>query len=305
MLWPIKEHGGETGLGNRALILGGGGPVGIAWELGLAAGLEEGGVRIANADRIVGTSAGSFAGAALASGRPAEALVRAQVAEGERASSARGNTGDARRPILPDLAPLMRFMARRPADREPPAELLTEIGAFALSAKTMPEETFISSFGSVTGQGERWPRGFVCTAVDARDGSFRVWEEASGVDLGRAIASSCSVPGIFPPITIDGRQYIDGGMRSATNIDLAKGYERVLVVAVLSNMALDMMRAGIEREIAALKSSGASVELIVPDAACLEAFGSNLMDGSRRGTVALAGVAQGRAEAGRIKPFWN
>ncbi|MBV9905299.1 MAG: patatin-like phospholipase family protein, partial [Alphaproteobacteria bacterium] len=59
-------------MGSRALILGGGGPVGIAWEIGLAAGLEEGGVKLAQADRIVGTSAGSFVGAALAGGRTPE-----------------------------------------------------------------------------------------------------------------------------------------------------------------------------------------------------------------------------------------
>jgi NTE family protein len=288
---------------DRALVLGGGGPVGIAWELGLAAGLEEGGVRIAQASRIIGTSAGSFAGAALASGRPAEALVRAQVAQAQRASEARAS--DAKQSQVPDLGPLMRFMARRPAERETPAELCAEIGAFALAAKTMSEDAFIASFGSVTSAGERWPHGFACTAVDAVDGSYRLWEEASGVELGRAIASSCSVPGIFPPITIRGRRYIDGGMRSATNIDLAKGYERVLVIAVLSNLALDAMRASIQREIDVIKAGGAKVELIVPDANCLAAFGNNLMDASRRGDVALAGVAQGKLEAERIAAFWN
>jgi NTE family protein len=293
----------EAGLEDRALVLGGGGPVGIAWELGLAAGLEEGGVRIVQANRIIGTSAGSFAGAALGSGRPAEALVRAQVAQAERAAAA--PSSDAKPSQAPDLGPLMRFMARRPADREMPTELCAEIGAFALAAKTMSEEAFIASFGSVTGAGETWPQGFACTAVDAVDGRFRLWEESSGVELGRAIASSCSVPGIFPPITIGGRRYIDGGMRSATNIDLAKGYERVLAVAVLSNLAIEFMRAGIQREIDILKAGGAKVELIVPNANCLAAFGNNLMDASRRGDVALAGVAQGRAEAKRIAAFWN
>jgi NTE family protein len=292
-------------MGTRALVLGGGGPVGIAWELGLAAGLEEGGVRIADADRIVGTSAGSFAGAALASGRPAEALVRAQVEQGRRDTEAPKSAPAAERPAAPDLGPLMRFMARRPADREPPPELRAEIGAFALAAKTIPEDAFVRSFGSIAGPDEKWPRGFACTAIDANDGSFHLWEESSGVPLGRAIASSCSVPGIFPPITIGGRRYIDGGMRSATNIDLVKGQERVLAIAVLSNMALEFMRAGIQREIDVLTAAGAKVELIVPNANCLEAFGNNLMDASRRADVALAGVVQGRAEAARIKPFWN
>jgi NTE family protein len=279
--------------------------VGIAWELGLAAGLEERGVRIAAADRIVGTSAGSFAGAALASGRTAEALVRAQVEQQERERAARKAAPDGERRAAPDLAPLMKFMSRLPAQGEPPAAMRAEIGAFALGAKTMPEAQFVASFGSIANPGEKWPRGFACTAVDAVDGSFHVWEESSGVDLGHAIASSCSVPGVFPPITIHGRRYIDGGMRSATNFDLGKGYERVLLVAVLSNMGLDFMRARIDGEVAALKASGAKVELITPDANCREAFGNNLMDASRRGDVALAGVGQGRTEAERIAAFWN
>ena len=280
--------------------------MGIAWELGLAAGLEEGGVRIAAADRIVGTSAGSFAGAALASGRPAEALVRAQVEQAQREVESRKSAPQGEKRPAPDLGPLMKFMAQpRGANGEPSLETRREIGAFALAAKTVPEAQFVSGFGSIAKDGEKWPRGFACTAVDALDGSFHVWEESSGVDLGHAIASSCSVPGIFPPITIHGRRYIDGGMRSGTNFDLGKGYDKVLAVAVLSNLGLEFMRARVDAEVAALKATGAKVELIVPNANCLEAFGNNLMDASRRGDVALAGVVQGRAEAERIGKFWN
>jgi NTE family protein len=295
----------EGRMGERALVLGGGGPVGIAWEVGLAAGLAEGGVRIADANRIIGTSAGSFVGAALASGRPAEALVRAQVEQAQRAAAVRAAAPKSERPPAPDLGPLLRFMARRPTDGVPRAELLAEIGAFALAAKTISEETFLASFGSITSSGEKWPPGFACTAVDALDGSFHVWEESSGVELGRAIASSCSVPGIYPPITINERRYIDGGMRSGTSADLAKGYARVLVVAVMGNLATDAMRASIQREIDVLTDAGSKVELVLPDANCREAFGPNLMDASRRGDVALAGVVQGRAEAIRLKAFWN
>src|SRR5690348_11335017 len=89
-------------MGGKALILGGGGPVGIAWEIGLAAGLEERGVRIAAADRIAGTSAGSFVGAALASGRPPAKLLQAQVEQGKREIEARAARPPSER-AAPDL----------------------------------------------------------------------------------------------------------------------------------------------------------------------------------------------------------
>lgn len=64
----------------RALVLGGGGPVGVAWEIGLAAGLEQERVRLVDADLIVGTSAGSIVGAMLALGRPTAELFATQPA---------------------------------------------------------------------------------------------------------------------------------------------------------------------------------------------------------------------------------
>ena len=288
----------------RALVLGGGGPVGIAWEIGLAAGLAESGIQIAKADRIIGTSAGSFAGASLASGRTAESLLKAQIEQGERDRAPRKESSG-ERPKPPDLMPLMRMMARRPETGEVPRDLLIELGTFALQAKTMPEENFVASFGGIAKDGTAWPRGYACTAVDAESGDFRLWEESSGVALGRAIASSCSVPGIFPPITINGRRYVDGGMRSATNIDLATGFARVLAVVVESRMTTDAMRKRVREEIAVLERQGAKVETIAPNAECIEVFGANLMDASRRADVAKAGERQGRAEAQRLRSFWN
>src|SRR5205814_5961417 len=134
--------------------------------------------------------------------------------------------------------------------------------------------------------GETWPRAFSCTAVDAESGKFMVWNEASGVDLVRAVASSCAVPGLFPPITLEGRRYMDGGMRSGTNADLAKGHDRVLIITLMSgarNTAMspewaERQRQTREAELDAIRSAGGTIDTIAPDDETAAVLGVNLMD---------------------------
>jgi NTE family protein len=291
---------------SRALVLGGGGPVGIAWESGLAAGMEDAGVRLADADLIVGTSAGSVVGAQLALGRAPFELVAAQE----------GLNENTRHPAQRsyDLGPLMQRFIKLYTSSESPEKLRAEIGAFALAAETISEEEWLASFGRMQGMASgTWPeRRYICTAIDAADGSFVTWDKASGVPLGRAIASSCAVPGIFPPVALNGHRYIDGGMRSPTNADLARGHDRVLVVSVSSNVRArvmpemaENMRRRFDAEVDAIRDAGGRVEVIVPDEASMEAMGPNLMDPSRRGVVAREGVRQGRVEAARLRDFWS
>jgi NTE family protein len=127
------------------------------------------------------------------------------------------------------------------------------------------------------------------------------------VPLSRAVASSCSVPGVFPAITINGRKYMDGGMRSATNADLAKDYSKALVVAVrLAGGELgERMMQPLERELQVIRDAGGEVGLITPDDACMEAFGGNLMNPRNRPAAAKAGLEQGRSLAAGFKAFWG
>jgi NTE family protein len=296
-------------MAKKALVLGGGGPVGIAWEAGLLAGLAEGGVDLSNPDFIVGTSAGSFVGAQIAMGKAPGALASPIIAES--APAPRPSSGQPAGPP-PDLSMLITKMGEAVSGKRPANEVRAEIGKWALEAKTISEDMFIAGFGRSFSElaDDAWPeRNYACTAVDALTGEFVVWNKAAGVGVKRAVASSCSVPGVFPPITIKSRRYIDGGMRSPTNADVAKGYDLAVVVAVTGASTDPAMAAQfrkvLDRELNTLRESGTKVELIVPDAASVEAFGINLMDPRRRPGAAKAGLAQGNSQAAVLRNLWS
>lgn len=135
------------------------------------------------------------------------------------------------------------------------------------------------------------------TAVDAATGERTAFDDTSGVGLLDAVGASCAVPGIYPPVTIDGTRWIDGGVHSTANADLASGYGRVVVVAPMaaSGGPIAGPRAQGER----LVRGGARVCVITPDRAARSAFGRNVLDPAKRADAARAGQpAGGRACGG-------
>jgi NTE family protein len=117
------------------------------------------------------------------------------------------------------------------------------------------------------------------------------------------------VPGVFPPITINGRRYVDGGVRSGTNADLAAGAERVLIVSLMNPEKMVGPAApfgdGYRRELAALAEAGAKIEAIYPDEEAAPVMGVNVMDPSLVLPAIEAGQRQGGAEADRVRHFWD
>ncbi len=293
---------------SRALVLGGGGPVGIAWESGLLAGLAQAGVDLGAADFILGTSAGAFVGARLALGAETASLTDSILADA--ASSVRPAS---RATAPPDMTKVMRLMILAQDAGRDPTDAFVELGALALEAATISEEAFIASFGGAFARlaEDAWPeRGFACTALDTASGEFRLWTKDSGVGVARAVASSCSVPGVYPPITIKDRRWMDGGVRSSTNADLASGHDVVVILGLrLSDStpggALARMFARLDEEIASLRAGGAEVVALLPDEASRTAMGGNLMDFRKRPDAAHAGLAQGRAAAADLAKIWG
>jgi NTE family protein len=283
----------------NALVLGGGGALGISWEIGLLAGLTDEGIDVAGADLIVGTSAGSVVGTQIALGKTLSELIAEQMEPDD------GRIGTLMAGIEPSS--VLQLFMRWAGIKEMTQEICAEIGAAALAAKTASEEQWVGYFEDHL-EGAVWPdRPLLLTAVDCESGEFRTWGRDSGVSLGRAVASSCAVPGLFPPVSINGRRYTDGGVRSGTSADLARGYDSVLIVAPIgarSDGIDPLLGRQARAEAEALGASGSNVELVFTDAATLEAMGVNRMDTSRRGVTTHAGIAQGRALASRLAGSW-
>lgn len=286
---------------SKALVLGGGGPIGVAWEAGLLAGLADAGVDLSDADRIVGTSAGSIVGARLARGDAPSDLFEASGTVSSPGGG--GPTVDADALMAIGTAIFEGLTGARPHD-----EIVRELGLKALAAETIAEEAFVGLVGLTLGA--EWPdRDYACTAFDVDSGAFVAWDAASGAPFERAVTSSCSVPGIFPPITIGNRRFMDGGVISGTNAGLAAGHDKVVIVSVISRVvpgAEAFLRGPLDLEIAALRDAGAEVELVEFDDATQTAAGGNLMDFTPAAVdaVGTAGVAQGQTEAERIGTVW-
>jgi NTE family protein len=274
---------------SRALVLGGGGVTGVAWEIGVLAGLAEAGVDPAGADLVVGTSAGSVVAAQVANGVPVEEMYERQLAGPGAEAAARMSTGA-----------LLRWLAAVLTTRDP-QRARARIGRMALAANTMPEaerRAVIEARLPV----RDWPRQrLLITAVDAATGEFRAFDRDSGVSIVDAVGASCAVPGVWPPVTIGGRRWIDGGARSAANVDLAAGCDRVVVLAPLTGGLGPV--PSVARQVRELR--GARIAVVSPDAAAKAAIGRNALDPARRAPAARAGQAQAAAAAAEVAAVWS
>ncbi len=274
----------------RALVLGGGGVTGIGWMTGLLAGLAEAGTDLTSADLVVGTSAGSVVGAQILSGTTLDDLYAAALKEptGEIATKMGVNV-------------LFGFVVNSlwPGDERVGR---ARLGRAAMKARTVPEAERRAIIEQRLPK-RSWPDSrLIITAVDAETGEARNFDRDSGVSLADAVAASCAVPLVWPPITIDGRRYIDGGVRSPVNADLAVGCEGVVVLAPL---AMALRRSGrVDSQIASLGPHVRSI-VVSPDANARNAIGRNVLDPAHRVASARAGHGQASGVAAAVAAVWS
>ena len=297
---------------NVALVLGGGGAAGNAWEIGIIAGLAEAGLDMREAaDLVVGTSAGATAAAQVRSGiPPAELLASVLSPPVQPVGQIREQP-----PSLP-MATVFERMRAIGAAATSAADLQRAMGAFGLESDSILGPGAEQRRAMVAARLPRreWPdRPMIVVAVNAHTGELAAFDRDSGVDLVDAVTASTALPGLVPTVSINGARYIDGGVRSPDNADLASGYAHVVVLSPLggwSGTPPEGQFEGLRRppewgmdlagQVEGLRKQGSRVEVITPDADSRAAMGTNQMDLATRIPAARAGFAQGKQEATRV-----
>ena len=292
---------------SRAVVLGGGASLGRAMHWGLSAGFLEAGLDLRNADLMIGTSAGAIMGAYLALGE--DPRLSPTPIHPPSASPPSTNANAA----LEQLA----VACAKAVTSSCPEEEWKAIWRAALAPDTVldtvDENAAVTRPTIAALNGRPWPANFRAAAVNAFTGQLQLWGPSSRVPLDRAVASSSALPGVWPPITLGGGRYIDGGVRSMLNADLAKGAERVVVISCFdlspslrASEPVKVLNVALNEEIEQLRAQGSSVELITPDKEflVLSEYGAKMFDASRVPAAYEIAKAQTRREIDRIHNIW-
>jgi NTE family protein len=246
-------------------------------------------VDLADADVIVGTSAGAIVGTVLATGQDLDSLDAPARPADQDDSAPKADPGR-----LTEVFALLRDAGLAPADAR------RRVARLALATETITEQAHIAGISTLITARE-WPdRELLITAVDVETGELKVWDRAGDAPLPTAVASSCALPGVSPPISVNGRRYMDGGIVSGTNADVATGTDVLVLVEPLAHL---FPREPLERELAA--TGAGTVITINPDQAALATFGPDLGDWAAWQPARQAGITQAATAAERVRAAWR
>lgn len=266
-------------MSSTTVVLGGGGLAGIGWLTGVLAALEEtGALTLADADTVIGTSAGSAVGAAVLQSGSAvtqfDVMVRATRRNTELSPSS-------------DLAAVMTGIVainESDADAADKARQLVELSRRYSRTDPAARRAVVAS----RLPSQQWPENLQVTALRA-DGELVAFTSGTGVGIVDAVAASCAVPRVWPAVHVDDADYIDGGSLSATNAHLAADADRVIVLAPMADLG-----GAPAPEVAAVLDRAT---VIRPSERAAAGFGPNPLDPDIRGVAAVLGYEDGYAVA--------
>ncbi len=274
----------------RTVVLGGGGITGIAWEIGVLTGLLNQGINLAAADMIIGTSAGSFVGAALASGYDMNDYYNSQL------------TNNNTEPQISATYEIMQLWQK--AFSLGGGDVI-EIGKnFGEIAKKHPPKVSLEERISVVKSRlvtRDWSPNLRITAIDAETGNLNYFDNNSGITIEQAVLASGAVPGVWPYVSFLGKDWVDGGMISSANAYLAKDYKKIVIIAPLTQKYGSVPNV-FDDALELQKKS--EVFLVTPDEYSMQAIGKNIYDASRTKICAEVGFEQGVKSAPLIKKIW-
>jgi NTE family protein len=278
----------------RALVLAGGGLAGIGWETGILRGIADESAatakKLLESDVVVGTSAGSTVAAQLGTGLGLDVLFDRQ-------------TGSAVVELNPDVSIddiTELFVTAMLTLNATKAEKLQKVGAVALSTATVSEAARRDVIAHRLPSHD-WPdRVLRISAIDTATGELVAFDRNSGVGLVDAVAASCAVPGVWPPVTIGDRRYMDGGVGSSVNMALANDCDVAVVLVPSGRSTPSPFGGGAAEEVDAF--AGATFGVFADDPS-LAAFGPNPLDPACRMPSAVAGREQGRQVAAAVAEF--
>ena len=285
-----------------ALVLGGGGPLGVVWQAEMLKGWAEA-WRVSHPEnpdplepfiegRIIGTSAGAIVGSWLAVHGSLTELVKRQT-----------EPLDPYIAKTPNLLPfLLAYLKARLFSRSVEG-FRRSMGRSSLRIAVPGEEQWVDLVRrSFTPQGP-WPahRDFLVTVVDAQSAELHAWGPAAGVPLAVAVAASCSMPCTYPLVHHNGRAWMDGGIGSSTNADLARGCRKVVILDPLGQSVVASSQIGQEQQL--LRAAGSTTALFQPSAAVKGSIGRNFFDTSKLPLVAKFAREQARLNADEIWQF--
>lgn len=280
-------------------MLGGGGVVGVAWESGLAAGMLERGIDLREVDVVVGTSAGAIVGAQLASGFLPHVPRERTVPPPPDGPAVDRNSLDLM--LLGSVFKLWGAMERTTPERA------AAIGKLTASMPRDAQKGWHERIAYGVGI-EDWPeRPLLVNVVDTQSGQRRTIDRSSGLDVNMVITASSAVPGMFPPVELEGRLYMDGQVHSSTNADVLLPHAPEQVWIAMPTNKVTGQGIGphaenmLEQEVAALRAAGCRVSVRMPQQEDSERLGKNLMDGRRAGDAFALGVEAGREWADELR----